>query len=300
MIGLKSNRIGDIYHWFKSLIVEIADENERRAVADEVLFRFFDIRKEQRVAYPERRLVESDIVRLKKAANRLNRGEPVQYITGITDFLGCIISVKPSVLIPRPETEDLVLWVINDAKTTWQNQDNLLKIIDIGTGSGCIAIALAAGMQGSHIIATDNDQQILQVAKHNAQKNNVKIQFMIQDILSSDDNNIENAIEENSLDIVVSNPPYVRESEKATMAKNVLDFEPSSALYVPENDPLVYYKAIAGKAKKWLKQGGRLYLEINENLSAECRNMILDEGFSEALIKKDIHGKARFIRALIG
>ncbi len=295
MIGLKSNRIGDIYHWFKSLMLEISDAKERSAVADEVIFRFFNIRRVQRVAFPEKRLPESDIVRLKKAANRLNRGEPVQYVTGFTDFLGHTIAVRPGVLIPRPETEELALWMINDVKACCQKANSPLKILDIGTGSGCIAIALAAGLPGSSLIATDIDQQVLQVAKYNALNNNVNIDFLIQNVLVGGDN----VVDHNSLDIVVSNPPYVRESEKAMMAINVLDYEPPTALYVPDDDPLLYYKAIARKASKWLKQGGSLYVEINENLSAECRNLLLDAGFSEATIKKDIHGKDRFVRALL-
>lgn len=293
MIGLKSNRINDIYHWFKSLMVEIHDEKERRAVADEVLFRFFQIRRDQRVAFPERRLSESEIIRLKGAANRLNRGVPVQYITGLTNFMDYLINLRPGVLIPRPETEELVLLMLPVLNEMQARGKESLKILDVGTGSGCIAIALAGKCRDAKVFASDISKQSLEIAKHNALHNNIVVDFIEDDILSGCSDLFQNAM----LDCVLSNPPYVLESEKAEMAANVLEHEPVEALFVPDNDPLLYYRKIAAKAHKWLKKDGCLFFEINEKLSEECRDLIISAGFNEVIIKKDIHGKDRFIKA---
>jgi release factor glutamine methyltransferase len=295
MIGIKSNKIADVYHWFKSMLTGIHDQKEQSAIADEVLFRFFDIRKDQRVAFPEKRLSESEIVRLKKAAIRLNRGEPVQYITGTTDFLGHTILVKPGVLIPRPETEEFVLWMLPFLNKIKAKSKVPLRMLDIGTGSGCIAIALAGRFPEAEIFANDISEQALEVTKSNALNNNVVIKYISDDILSADSSIFPDA----SLDCIVSNPPYVMKSERVHMAANVLEHEPAVALFVPDEDPLLFYRHIAAKAHKWLKPGGALFFEINEQLSAECRDLILSAGFSEVTIKKDIHGKDRFIKSFI-
>jgi release factor glutamine methyltransferase len=295
MIGLKSNKINDVYHWFKSMLTGFSDKKELNAIVDEVIFRFFDIRKDQRIAFPERRFTESEIVSFKKAAIRLNRGEPVQYITGVTDFLGHEIKVRPGVLIPRPETEELVLWMLPDLNQLKAEHEVPLKMLDIGTGSGCIAIALADRFPEAEIFANDISEQSLEVAKSNALKNNVFIKYFSADVLSADSSMFPDA----SLDCIVSNPPYVMESERVHMAANVLEHEPSGALFVPDEDPLLFYRHIAAKASKWLRPGGVLFFEINEQLSAECRDVLLSAGFSEATIKKDIHGKDRFIRSFI-
>lgn len=293
MIGLKSNKVIDVYHWFKSMLTGISDQQEQNAIADEVLFRFFDMRKDQRIAFPERRFTESEIVRLKKAAIRLNRGEPVQYITGITDFLGYDIKVQPGVLIPRPETEELVLWMLPFLNQLKAESEVPLRMLDIGTGSGCIAIALAGRLPGSEVFAIDISEQALEVAKSNAQNNNVSVSFITIDILADNMHLFPHA----SLDCIVSNPPYVMESEKDRMAVNVLGHEPEAALFVPDDDPLLFYRQIAAKAHKWLKPGGLLFFEINEQLGKACRKEVLNAGFSNVLIGNDLHGKDRFIRA---
>ncbi len=292
MIGLKSNKISDVYHWFKSIMVGIADPKEQKAIADEILFQFFAIRKDQRIAFPERRFTESEIVRLKKAVIRINRGEPVQYITGGTDFLGYGIKVQPGVLIPRPETEELVLWILPFLSQLKAASRDTLRILDIGTGSGCIAIALAGRLTGAEVFASEISEQALHIAKSNALYNNVIVNFISHDILSCPSSLFSDA----SLDCVVSNPPYVMDSERVRMAVNVLEHEPGGALFVPDDDPLLFYRHIAAKAHKWLKPGGLLFFEINEQLGAACSEEVSGAGFSKVMIGTDIHGKHRFLR----
>lgn len=291
MIGLKSNKIGDVYQWFKTSLQLIIDQKERKAIADEVFLRFFNSKPDMRIAYPDTRITESDIVRLKKAFLRLNRGEPVQYVTGVAEFLGKTINVKPGVLIPRPETEELVLWVSEHLKTKMPGLSHP-KVYDIGTGSGCIIIALASMHPEGTFFASDKDKYIVEVAEHNALYNKVNILFFIDDIFSCEGT----FFRENDLDVVVSNPPYVRESEKQLMARNVLDHEPAAALFVPDSDPLRYYRAIASKAFGWLCPGGGLFFEINEAMGEACAELLHNLGFTDITIKKDIHGKDRFIK----
>ncbi len=168
-----------------------------------------------------------------------------------------------------------------------------LKILDVGTGSGCIAIALAGKYPAAKVFASDISKQSLEIAKHNALHNKIVVDFIEDDILSACSDLFPNT----SLDFVVSNPPYVLESEKTEMAANVLEHEPAEALFVPDDDPLLFYRSIASKAHRWLKSYGYLFFEINEKFAGECHDMILSAGFSEIVIRKDIHGKDRFIRA---
>ncbi len=292
MQGLKSNRSSDLYQWFKSSITIEKDQKEQQAIADEVFYRFFGLRPDQRVINRDRRFSESDIVRLKKTAKRLNKGEPVQHITGVAEFLSLNIHVDGSVLIPRPETEELTFRVCEEIEKIYDTGVPL-HILDVGTGSGCIAIALASRFRKCHISAIDNSEDAISMSKRNADLHGAMIRFIHHDVLSSDNS----IFSPESLNCIVSNPPYVRDSEKVNMALKVLDYEPASALFVPNDDPLLFYRIIARKASKWLIKGGLLFVEINEALSSDCRDVIISTGFAEAIIKKDIHGKDRFIQA---
>jgi len=223
-----------------------------------------------------------------EALKRLLNQEPIQYIIGTTYFYGNTFKVTPNTLIPRPETEELVEWIILDHASTRN------KILDIGTGSGCIAISLAKHLSKSTISAIDFSKEALHIAQINANSNKVIIDFIHQDIL----------IQKQFItdyDIIVSNPPYVRELEKKEMAANVLEFEPNSALFVPDTDPLVFYRKIAqlimdsyahSKKQRWL------YFEINEYLPQETANMLTTLGFHSIEIKNDFRGKPRMIKAL--
>jgi release factor glutamine methyltransferase len=217
---------------------------------------------------------------------RLLKSEPIQYILGETEFYDLNFSVNSSVLIPRPETEELVDWIIKTHK------DNAVSILDIGVGSGCIAISLSKNLPKSNVYALDVSPQALHVAQHNAQTNNSPITFIEADILSQP---IPEFIP--SLNIIVSNPPYVTHAEKKLMQDNVLDYEPELALFVENNDPLLFYRIIAQKAKHKLTINGWLYFEINEALGNELIELLTTEGYTHIELRTDIHGKNRMLRS---
>ena len=217
---------------------------------------------------------------------RLRQNEPIQYILGETFFHGLRIKVDRNVLIPRPETEELVHWILEDYK----NDAPVKKILDIGTGSGCIAIALATEFKADEIYAMDVSPEAIALAKQNADYHKVRIHFLESDITQLKSM-------EPKFDIIVSNPPYVRQSEKNTMKSHVTDFEPHLALFVNDEDPLYYYRYILKYARKQLVEGGRIYLEINQFLSVELLKLLEDEKFLEIELRKDIYGNDRMIKA---
>lgn len=216
---------------------------------------------------------------------RLLNNEPIQYVLGETEFYGLIFKVNPSVLIPRPETEELVEWILTDI-----NKINP-HILDIGTGSGCIAIALAKHLHYGTVDAWDISDSALEVARNNALLNNVSIKFSKVDVLKPIDIN-------KHFDIVVSNPPYITNSEKKLMDKNVLDFEPHEALFVPDEESLIFYEKIADLAIKMLNPDGQLYFEINQSKGADVVELLKVKGFKNIDLKKDISGNYRMIKAM--
>jgi release factor glutamine methyltransferase len=218
---------------------------------------------------------------------RLKTMEPLQYILGTTEFYGLELVVRNGVLIPRPETEELVEWIISD----YSGKEGLL--LDIGTGSGCIAVTLKKFLKDFTVMAMDISTDALQTAKRNALLHNLEIDFFHSDIFDYD------RIKGFEPDVIVSNPPYVTEKEKNEMLSNVLDYEPSLALFVPDNDPLRYYRTIAEFAKKRLKKGGNLYVEINEAFGQETCRMLDLMGFHNIILKKDIFGKDRMVRSTL-
>ena len=213
---------------------------------------------------------------------------PVQYLLGKTSFYGLDFEVNPAVLIPRPETEELVDWIITYNSKIERSKD--LKILDIGTGSGCIAISLAKNISNSEVFAIDVSQKALATAKRNAEINDVKVTFIEKDILETDDL-------ERQFDVIVSNPPYVRELEKQEIKKNVLDNEPHLALFVEDNDALVFYRKIAELAQKNLSPNGKLFFEINQYLGKEMMELLENMGLKNIELRKDIYGNDRMIKA---
>ncbi|SHF87108.1 release factor glutamine methyltransferase [Salegentibacter echinorum] len=224
--------------------------------------------------------------KLEQAKLRLLQHEPIQHILGTTEFFSLNFQVSKDVLIPRPETEELVQWILDDVSAN----DSTIKLTELGTGSGCIAISLAKSLSGSKISAVDISEKALKIAKLNANKNEVFIDFSLQDILELEQ------LPENQ-DVIVSNPPYVRELEKKAMQRNVLDYEPEQALYVADHDPLIFYKQIANLAKKSLIPDGKLYFEINQYLAAETEKLLQDQGFTTEL-RKDIFGNYRMLKGI--
>ena len=206
----------------------------------------------------------------------------------MTEFYGLPFYTVPEVLIPRPETEELVQWIIQENKLARPT------ILDIGTGTGCIPISLRKNIADSIVLACDISPVCAETARRNAELNNCEISVFEYDILTQTPE-----VNFPEMDILVSNPPYIRESEKHQMEKNVLDFEPGLALFVPDSDPLLFYKSIAEFARTRLKDGGKLYFEINEAFGKECSEMLQQKGFSGVTVKKDIHGKDRFMAAVL-
>ncbi|OUD36400.1 peptide chain release factor N(5)-glutamine methyltransferase [Flavobacterium sp. FPG59] len=213
---------------------------------------------------------------------------PVQYVLGSTSFFGLDFEVNTNVLIPRPETEELVEWILNSLQSTVTNQK--VKIIDIGTGSGCIAISLAKNIPHAHVTALDVSVDALVTAQKNAQNNQVTVAFKNQNILETYD------LQE-QFDVIVSNPPYVRNLEKVEIKKNVLDYEPHLALFVENENPLIFYKKIAELAQKNLKPNGFLFFEINQYLGKETVDLLENLNFKNIELRKDIYGNDRMVAA---
>lgn len=221
---------------------------------------------------------------IENAIERLAKHEPVQYILGYSDFCGLRFKVTPATLIPRPETSELVEWIAQESNCKE-------SILDIGTGSGCIAVSLAKKMTGTTVEAWDISPEAIDVALSNSESNGAQVKFRIVDIL-----NHKPCGEE--FDIIVSNPPYIRELEKSAMEANVLDWEPHTALFVPDNDPLLFYRTIADKARRMLRQGGKLYFEINREFGNETAGMLMEMGYTAVEVRKDFADNDRMIRAI--
>ena len=248
-----------------------------RYILKEVLnFDFTDI-----VAKTSIELDSNKLRQLDEILHRLSRMEPIQYILGFAYFLNRKFVVTRDVLIPRPETEELVLLVLE--KTTFDNP----KILDVGVGSGCIGISLALETGVNAFTGLDRDQSIIDIAGSNAKAQGVNMNALRVNLLNE-------PIPDTGFDIIVCNPPYVLPSEKTHMRKNVLDFEPGKALFVPEDDPLIFYHRITEQAARILNPGGMLFYEINEQFGIEVNHLLEEWEFTGVEIKKDIHGKERF------
>lgn len=236
-------------------------------------------------------LDNNDFVFLKNALSKLKNQIPIQYIVGETAFYGLMFKVDKNVLIPRPETEELVEWIVQNLPAGRQDhkKSESLKILDVGTGSGCIAISLAKNLPNAKVSALDISEEALNVAKNNAEFNQVIIDFIQADILT-----IEKL--ESDFDIIVSNPPYVRELEKDQMQQNVLSNEPHIALFVKNENPLLFYDKIANLAKNHLTENGVLYFEINQYLGNETVELLKAKGFKNVELKKDIYSVDRLVK----
>ncbi|SHG99407.1 release factor glutamine methyltransferase [Flavobacterium micromati] len=238
---------------------------------------------------PDLTFSEEEILMWNSILEQLKLEIPVQYLLGKTSFFGLDFEVNPSVLIPRPETEELVDWIIKNSKS--QVESAKIKILDIGTGSGCIAISLAKNIKNAQVFAIDISDKALATAQKNAEINNVEVNFLNQNILETTDLN-------QKFDIIVSNPPYVRNLEKQEIKKNVLNNEPHLALFVEDNDALIFYKKIATLAQKNLTQNGELFFEINQYLGQEMIELLGKMNFKNIELRKDIYGNDRMIRGI--
>jgi release factor glutamine methyltransferase len=228
-------------------------------------------------------------MRLDYIVDRLNRHEPIQYILGEAHFFGRKFIVDSSVLIPRPETEELIRLIPSPPATSYE-KSGPIRILDIGTGSGCIAITLKLVLPLAEVFAADISEAALKVARKNAEKHNASVEFLTQNILKEE-------IPVKELDLIVSNPPYIAKHEKAKIKPNVTDYEPHLALFVEGDDPLLFYRAIASKGKMALKPGGKILVEINEAFGTGVAEIFSNEGYTDVSILKDIHMKDRIVSA---
>ncbi|RAV28814.1 peptide chain release factor N(5)-glutamine methyltransferase [Sinomicrobium soli] len=247
---------------------------------------YFGINRIGLALQPELVLRKEEDDRLFAALHELKQHRPVQQILGSTLFYGLELKVNEHVLIPRPETEELVDWICSD-----YGHKSGLSVLDIGTGSGCIAIALARNLPGARVTAVDLSEAALETARENAGMHGADIRFIREDILKA------HKLPEENIDIIVSNPPYVRNMEAREIKKNVLKHEPHKALFVPDDTPLVFYEKIARLASGHLAKGGSLYFEINQYLGKEMIKMIGDTGFKNSILKKDASGNDRMLKA---
>lgn len=258
---------------------------EARAVTDYVLDVCFGLSKADIMCGAVEEMTAEKAAELNKIFGRLMEGEPVQYVLGRAEFCGRWFSVRPGVLIPRPETEELCAWITADSKASGSP-----KVLDIGTGSGCIAITLQLDMPESNVTAWDISADALDVARENAQQLGANVNFVKLDAL--------NAKPEGEWDVIVSNPPYICEKEKKDMAVNVLEHEPHTALFVPDADPLLFYRAITRIAVQTLNKGGRLYFEINPIYADDTCRMMQAEGMTAVELRSDMYGKQRMAKGV--
>lgn len=295
------------YNQLWKRLTVIYNEREAQAIVRTVLDALFGMSLTDICLGKVTQLSADDTTRLEKIMQRLEKSEPVQYVLGSEWFAGRLFDVAPGVLIPRPETEDLVKWACDEAKEK-EKEDNSKEergkeekevykkgevphpsILDIGTGSGCIAITVALALPQARVTAWDISTDALDIAAGNAHRLGASVRFEHQDALSAPD-------DEERWDVIVSNPPYICDRERADMSDNVLSYEPELALFVPDSDPLLFYRAIARYASKALKPGGRLLFETNTAYAHEVAQAMANEGFTAIEVRNDCFGKPRMVK----
>ncbi|MBR6991336.1 MAG: peptide chain release factor N(5)-glutamine methyltransferase [Bacteroidales bacterium] len=280
---IPSNRVRDIERYFHTELTGLYPDQEIGAFVDILFEAYLGWNKAQLLLHRDDTINQSDLLRFHWAAEYLKQYRPIQYIVGYTDFCGLRLHVEPGVLIPRPETEEIV----NHIKQT----THPATILDLCTGSGCIALALAAHFGDAEVVGVDISPQALAIAEANATANRLQVTFVQCDILHQ-----EPTLPHSTFDLIVSNPPYVCDSERASMSPNVLDHGPSLALFVPDDDPLRFYRAIGQYASRHLSHDGVLVLEINERLGNETCLLLQQLGFATTL-HRDFRNKYRSITA---
>ncbi len=268
---------------FLATLVPVVDAGEAERFFYITLEELAGWRRMDYLMHPEAKITATDELRWKAVLNSLEQQQPIQYIFGKAHFYGLEFKVNEDTLIPRPETEELVEWIIHE-----NNKRPAFNVLDIGTGSGCIPITLAKHITQAAVSSIDVSVNALAIAKENAQANEVSVNFILTDILQA-------ITLPQQYDVIVSNPPYVRNLEKAEIKPNVLQYEPHLALFVEDSDPLIFYRKIAHLALNHLKPGGKLYFEINQYLGAETVTLLEEIGFTNVILRKDLFGNDRMI-----
>lgn len=286
MITSNINTSSALFKQISKNLTSLYGQREAESLAVIIIEYFFEMGRTQILMdVPFTGMDEEILGNLNECIERLKAQEPIQHILGETEFYGLPFYVSPDVLIPRPETEELVNWVIEECK----NKE--LTVLDIGTGSGCIPVVLKKEQPQFNVFGLDVSSEALTVANDNAELNQVDIKLMEHDILSDD-------MPEVNVDVIVSNPPYITLDEKQDMKKNVLEFDPSLALFVTNEDPLVFYRVIGSLGLEILSDSGKLFFEINENFGNETVELLKSLGYKEVILKKDLNDKDRMILAL--
>ncbi len=279
--------INDVFAEYKKGLGAVYELNEIEAISLLTISEVCNLSKAKIKAFPETTIAAKVAEKLEDILVELKAGKPIQYILGTTEFYGLPFLVNPSVLIPRPETEELVEWAISLAGNEQKG-----NILDIGTGSGCIAISLKKNLPQFDVSAIDISAEAIKTAESNAVLNKVDVNFIQQDILKYAEIELPNS------SIIISNPPYVTLHDKTQMHTNVTDFEPHTALFVPKNDPLIFYKAIADFALLNLLPAGLLFFEINESYGEETVKILADKQFKNIELRKDMSGRDRMVKAV--
>lgn len=288
--------------YLKEQLKKIYEEEEAGKIADLAIEHISGLSKTERISRKQEELSASQSKQLQKDLQRLQQHEPIQYIMNKAWFYGMELYVDENVLIPRPETEELVQWIVDDVKAAGKDvfirrpmeadQTTQLKVLDVGTGSGCIALALKKAMPKAEVWGCDVSEEALNVARRNGSTLNIRVDFQGLNFLDK-----AQQISLPAVDIIVSNPPYVPLKDKEQMHANVVDHEPHTALFVPDNDPLIFYKALADFGTKRLYPNGTVYMEIHEEIGPDILNLFKENGYNHVELRKDMQGKDRMIRA---
>lgn len=293
-LRFRSNRVRDILALYHEELDGIYGHGEVSAFGEMLFEAFLGWDRVRLLTSREQTIDQSDLLRFHWALEDLKRHRPIQHIIGYVDFGGCRIAVSPDVLIPRPETEEMVSWIVESGKRKVENGEwKVESILDLCTGSGCIAIALKKAFPSVEVTGVDVSAEALEMARKNAENNGVEVGFVEGDVL--DGVNGFNGVD-GSYGLIVSNPPYVMERERGGMQANVLDYDPALALFVPDDDPLRFYKAIAAIAKEHLAENGQVVVEINEALGDETCMLLKQYGLCPE-VHVDFRGKPRWISA---
>lgn len=283
-----SNQISELYRFYQKRLSGFYPDQEAKSLLLKLIWHYFGISRMSMAVDPGYRLNESELLQLHFAVEELEKFRPIQYVLGFEMFGDLRFEVDSNVLIPRPETLQLV-----SVLTEFLSSKKFPRLLDIGTGSGCIAISLAKSIPEAEVFALDISTEALQCARRNADAHQMKIHFIEADILE-----MPEAVLSDQFHAFVSNPPYVTNSEKHLIQPNVLNYEPHTALFVPDDDPLIFYRSIVKLAQKKLIKNGMLAFEINEKFGGEVRNLLTNTGFNQVEVLKDINGKDRFVTGL--
>lgn len=285
---VNDNKISTVKSYFKEKLSDKFSRNEIKLISDSFLKSRLNLTQQDLILANDIKVSESDLLYFRDKIKRIEAGEPFQYVIGFTEFFGLDIKVNPDVLIPRPESEELVDWVVSSVKEG--------KIIDLCTGSGCMALAIKDCLPKAELFGSDISKGAIETAKQNSELLDLKVDFVVNDVLNEQDSLIES---KGKFDVILSNPPYVLESDKAFMSSTVIEHEPQIALFVTNEDPLLFYREIALFGLKALNENGILFFEIHEDYGIAVKEMLISLGYFRVELKQDLQEKDRMVKAIL-